>query len=353
MAIASPRRRRSCGSWSRVSEAGDRTATPSAASPLRICLVTPARRGSRGGNRITALRLAGLLRQLGMRPRVVEAWRGEACDVLFAIHAAKSAPSVLAATAARPALRVVVLLAGTDIYPHYAPSAATAAVLERADALVALQPHAAAALPPALRGKVHTIVQSATAAPPRRGAVFRACVLAHLRPVKDPLLPIRALSQVPATLPLELVLAGRALSEPLAAAVRAAVAAEPRARWVGELPHRAARELLASSHVCLVPSTAEGGANVLSEAIAAGTPVLASAIPGNLGLLGDDWPGLFAAEDSAALAALLVRAHTDPRFAMHLQARTLALQAMVAPARERAALAALLDGLGCHRRPTG
>lgn len=312
----------------------------------RVVIVTPAPRGSRAGNRTTALRWAALLRQLGAHVQVVDAWRGQACDLLVAVHAVKTAGSVLAAAAALPHVRVVVLLAGTDIYPHFEPNPDTLAALERAHALVALQRHGVATLPLALRAKVRTIVQSATGLPAHRGATLRACVLAHLRPVKDPLLPIAALAHVPADVPIELVLAGRALTPELATAVRAAMAADPRVRWLGEVPRRAARELLASSHLCIVPSTSEGGANVVSEAIAAGTPVLATAIPGNLGLLGADWPGAFPVGDARALGRLLVRAATDAAFWRDLQERTEALRPMIDPAREKAAWRQLLDDLG-------
>lgn len=315
-------------------------------TPPRVLLVTPAGRGSRSGNRITALRWAAHLRRLGLQPRLVQQWQGEPCTLLVAIHAVKTAASVLAAAAALPHLRIVVLLAGTDVYPTFAPGPTALAAIDRADAIVALQPEAVAMLPATLRGKVRTIVQSAVAVPSPRAAGFRACVLAHLRLVKAPLLPLAALRLLPAEPRCELVLAGRALDLATADAVRAAVAVEPRARWLGELPRRAARQLLASSQLCIVPSAAEGGANVVSEAIAAGTPLLATAVPGNLGLLGADWPGLFPAGDAAALATLWHRGATDADFHALLTARMRRLQPMVEPARERSALAALLTDLG-------
>lgn len=314
-------------------------------------IVTPARRGSRAGNRVTALRWAGLLRRLGAHVRVREQWRGEACDLLIAVHAVKSAPSVLAAAAALPRLRVVVLLAGTDVYPTFVADPNTVAALERADALIALQPHAGDALPPLLRAKVRTIVQSATPCPaPRASSPFRICVLAHLRPVKDALLAVRALASVQPDPPVELLLAGKALTPELATTAANLPAVEPRARWLGELPRRAARELLASSHLCIVPSVAEGGANVVSEAIAAGCPILATAIPGNVGLLGDDWPGLFPVGDAERLGALIRRAAADRDFHHELVRRTLALQPLVDPRREMAAWRQLLDDLETSRR---
>jgi len=314
-----------------------------------VVIVTPAPRGSRAGNRTTALRWAGLLRRLGAQVRIRTSWQGEPCDVLVAVHAAKSAASVLACATEQPTARIVVLLAGTDVYPDFEPTPATLQALQSADALVALQPLAHRVLPMALRPKVRTILQSASALPAHRAALpqgpFRACVLAHLRPVKDPLLPFLAMARLSQELRIELRLAGRALDEELATATRAATERDPRCRWLGELSRRGARELLASSHVCIVPSAAEGGANVVSEAIAAGTPLLATRVPGNTGLLGEDWPGLFAAGDANGLAALLHRAATEPAFYRELSRQTLALQPLVAPDREAAAWAKLLMDL--------
>lgn len=318
----------------------------SLAPSLRAIIVTPSPRGSRQGNRVTALRWAALLRHLGVRVRVRERWRGETCDLLVAVHAVKSADSVLAADAALPRLRIAVLLAGTDIYPDFATDAVTMAALERADALIALQPHAAQQLPPALRGKTHTIVQSAVVARHQRPASpFRACALAHLRPIKNPLTAVHALLLLPAEPPFELHLAGDARTPELATAVAAAAARDPRLHWHGSLPRRRALQLLADSHVCIVASAAEGGANIVSEAIAAGTPVLASAVPGNLGLLGDDWPGRFAVDDVQGLATLLRRASTDFSFYQSLVARTRDLQPMVSPRHELAAWRDLLAAL--------
>ncbi len=310
-------------------------------------LVTPAAPRSRVGNRTTALRWAALLRQLGWATTVRERWNGEPCELLVAVHAVKSQASVLACAAHQPGARIVVLLAGTDIYPSFRPDAGTLEALARADAIVALQPAALEVLPPTLAGKARTIVQSAARlVRPRPLDRCRACVLAHLRPVKAPLLPFEALAHVPPDVPVSIELAGRALAPELAAAALAHTAADPRARWLGELSRRAARELLAGSHLCIVPSTAEGGANVISEAIAAGTPVLASRIPGNTGLLGEDWPGLFESGNAEALGRLLLRAATDSAFYQCLVQRTEALQPLVDPARERAAWRTLLLDLG-------
>ena len=310
-----------------------------------IAIVTPAPRGSRTGNRVTALRWAGLLRQLGWRPFVCTEWAGQPARAMLAVHARKSAPSIAAFAAAQPHLPIAVLLAGTDIYPTVGEDPALHRSLGLAHVLIALQSQAAAALPAQWRGKVRVVPQSATAPPPGpKATTFQACVLAHLRQVKDPLLAAAAVRLLPPDVPCRVVLAGGVLEAPFAAAATAA--RSDRFAWIGEQSRSRARALLRTSHLCLVTSRDEGGANVISEAIAAGTPVLATAVPGNTGILGHDWPGLFPPGDAHALAALLVRAATDADFMTELQHRTEQLQGMVSPARERAALAALMAELG-------
>jgi hypothetical protein len=83
---------------------------------MKITIVTPAPRGSRKGNRITARRWARLMRQLGHRVTVAEEYRGERCDVLVALHARRSFPAQEAFRRAHPGRPVVIALTGTDLY---------------------------------------------------------------------------------------------------------------------------------------------------------------------------------------------------------------------------------------------
>ena len=53
---------------------------------------------------------------------------------------------------------------------------------------------------------------------------------------------------------------------------------------------------------------------MVSEAVVAGVPVIASDIPGNIGLLGQNYPGYYPVRDETALANLLHRAETDSKF---------------------------------------
>jgi glycosyltransferase involved in cell wall biosynthesis len=123
------------------------------------------------------------------------------------------------------------------------------------------------------------------------------------------------------------------------------MAANPRYRWLGELPHWQARRLMARSRLMVLSSRMEGGANVVGEAATAGVPILASAIPGTRGLLGPDYAGYFPVGDAQALAGLLRRAETDPAFLRALERGVAEAAPRFAPARERAAWRRLLAEL--------
>lgn len=127
---------------------------------------------------------------------------------------------------------------------------------------------------------------------------------------------------------------------------KAEMAANPRYHWLGEVPRWKARQLMARSRLLVLTSQMEGGANVVGEAVAAGVPVLSTAIPGSIGLLGPDYPGYFPVGDAPALAALLRRAETDPTFLRSLERGVRAAAPRFTPKREQAAWRALLRELG-------
>ena len=85
----------------------------------------------------------------------------------------------------------------------------------------------------------------------------------------------------------------------------------PRFHWLGGKAHHEALATIAGSDVVVIPSKSEGAANVLSEAIACGVPVLGSDIPGNRGILGEEPGPYFPVGDEKALAALLLRFEGD------------------------------------------
>src|SRR5262249_56478652 len=129
------------------------------------------------------------------------------------------------------------------------------------------------------------------------------CVMGHLRPVKDPMRTARAARLLSPTSRVSVVHIGGALSDEMAEAARAEAATNPRYRWLGELPRLEALRVLSSCRLLALTSRSDGGANVISEAVTVGVPVLSSRIAGSVGLLGEDYPGHLPLGDTAPAAA--------------------------------------------------
>jgi len=311
---------------------------------VKIVIVTPAQRGSHAGNRVTALRWAGHLRALGHRTALADAWDGQPCDVLIALHATKSHASVARYRERRPDAPLVVGLAGTDLYQDLPASPVARRSLDLATRLTVLQPLGIEALPPGVRHKARAIIQSARPARPACApdGVFQVCLLAHIRAVKDAFLAAEAVRRLPPRSRVRLVHLGKALDADAAAHARHEMAENPRYVWLGERRRCDALATLAGSALLAVTSRAEGGSNVVSEALASGVPVLSTRVDGSTGVLGREYPGLYPVGDAGALAALLVRAETDAGFMAALRSTVDRLRPLVEPAREREAWRQLL-----------
>jgi glycosyltransferase involved in cell wall biosynthesis len=213
--------------------------------------------------------------------------------------------------------------------------------LEIATRIITLQPKALEELPARLHQKVCVIHQSVRARPvppkPAPSRTFDVCVIGHLRPVKDPFRTALAARRVKAESRIRVLHLGGAMDPGLAGRAQAEMRTNPRYHWLGEQTRRRVEQVLARSQLCVLSSRLEGGANVLSEAIVAGTPLLASRIAGSVGILGEDYDGYFGVGDTAALARLLDRAETDAAFLARLRSSCLKLRPLFDPDRERAA----------------
>jgi len=304
----------------------------------RISIVTPARPGARNGNRHTAQRWAGFLRAGGHRVSVNTQWNGKPCDLLLALHARRSHDDVLAYRKRFPAGPLAVVLTGTDLYKDLPASRAARESLKLADKIVVLQSDAKLKLTKKLSAKTRVVYQSAN--PSQRHAPpagrFRVVVAGHLREVKDPFRAALALRHLDRDL--EVVQVGDALTPQMKSKARALMKREPRYRWLGGRTHPQALGWIARSHLLVVSSVMEGGANVIAEAARIGTPVLASRVSGNLGMLGRNYPGYFPLYNDQALSRLIGRCMDDGKFLARLKRALAARRSLFAPAAERRAL---------------
>lgn len=311
---------------------------------MNIALITPARPVAHSGNRNTALRWAHFLRELGHRVTVEMQWSGTAADAMIALHALRSHDSIARFAQAYPARPLVVMLTGTDLYGDIHNDRLAQRSLELADRLVVLQSEGLRALEPQHRRKavvIHQSTRTVKPLPPLKSC-FEVCISGHLREVKDPFRLAAALQSLPPESRIRAVQMGGAMSQPIARQARDWMRREPRYRWIGEVTHGRALKLLSRARLMVISSRTEGGANVVTEALASSVPVLASRVSGNVGMLGRNYAGYFPFGDERALARLLWRAESDPVFYRKLRNQCEARRKFTEPAREKAAIRKLL-----------
>ena len=316
---------------------------PGSPSRPSILIVSPALAAANNGNWHTAARWARLLRG-HCRTAIVAAWSGEPCDLMIALHARRSAPSIDAFALTHPPHAPIVVLTGTDLYRDIRTDAAAQRSLQQAGALVVLQELGRQALPEAARGKCSVIYQSAArlepVAPP--GAVLRVVQVGHLREEKDPHCFMRAALRLRARRDIRFVQVGGALDAALGDAAVRTQAEGANYRWLGDLPRSVARQHIRHAHLLVNTSRMEGGAQVIVEAARSSTAVLASRVDGNVGMLGPAHAGLFELGDDASLAALIERARGEPAFLALLREQTVARGPLFEPAEEQRRLLQLV-----------
>ena len=316
---------------------------------MKISLITPAPKLSRAGNRATALRWARFLRRLGHRVRIAMEYEDEAADLLIALHAWRSAESVVRFRDRHPDRPLIVALTGTDIYRFQdSDPEITHRSMELADRLVCLHDLVDQAIPKRFHKKLSVIYQSVVPLPgsyPRSRCHFDVCVIGHLREEKDPMRTALAVRALPAGSRIRVIHLGAAHTPDWAKEARAEMARNPRYEWRGEVPHWRVRQMMARARLMVLSSIMEGGANVISEAVVAGLPVIASDIPGSIGLLGADYPGYYPTGDSDALKRLLLRAESEPKFYRGLDRQCRKRRPLFRPQHEQKAWADLLRSL--------
>lgn len=192
-------------------------------------------------------------------------------------------------------LPVVITARGSDVTQlpdHAVPRRRIVAAMAEADALIAVSAGLKRAMValggPAehvtvLRNGVDLVIfrpsDDRAAARARLGLVGPAIVsVGHLIERKGQHHTIAALATLPGW---TLLLAGEGPERGRLEALAASHGVADRVRFLGSQPHEALPALYSAADISVLASSREGWANVLLESMACGTPVVASAIPGN------------------------------------------------------------------------
>ena len=282
-----------------------------------IVIVSPASAAANNGNWRTAWRWQTLLGP-ALRVRVVQQWpdaQASSDTLMLALHARRSADSIQAWAQAHPARGLAVVLTGTDLYQDIRSDAQAQRSLALAQRLVVLQELGGEALPVSLRDKARVVFQStpAQAALPKSDEMLGALMVGHLRQVKSPQTLFEAARLLHGRDHIRIEHIGEAGEAELGEQARATAHQCPQYRWLGSLPHEETLQRIRRAHLLVHTSALEGGAHVILEAVRSGTPVLASRVPGNVGMLGADYAGYFPHGDAAALARLLEECRAGQR----------------------------------------
>lgn len=221
---------------------------------MKIGIVTPAPPGSRHGNRVTALRWAGMLRSLGHRVTIKQRYEGVSYDLLIALHALRSHEAIKRFHCEHPDRPLIVALTGTDVYRDLPKSKWAQQSLELASRLIVLQPKALDELPEGRRAKTRVVYQSVKPFPQTRNPRvstrnFQVCVIGHLREIKDPFRAAMAARLLPASSRVRIIHVGGAMNEKMAERARREMEINPRYRWIGEQPQWRVRQILMRSQL--------------------------------------------------------------------------------------------------------
>jgi len=293
------------------------------------------------------LRWQGFLKKLGHQVEISNHWSGENTDVLIALHAYRSHASIAQFRKIYPHRPIILIMTGTDLYRDMPSHPEVLKSMEIADAIVILQSAALMMIPKHFQLKTHVIYQS-TKSVKRKVLLkksFLISVIGHLRPEKDPFCTPESLKYLRPESKIQVLHLGKAMSPEMKSLAKAYNKELKNYQWLDELSHSETLQQLSRSHLMVISSLMEGGAHVVTEAIAIGVPVIASDIPGNRGLLGDDYPGYYPVGDAKALALMLQKAEFEPSFYKSLEAHIKKRVRYAQPSAEKRSIKSLTESL--------
>ncbi len=316
---------------------------------MHIQLISPAKIDSRNGNRATAVRWRNILQRIGHKVSVAQEYLGQDVDLMLALHAWRSATSVQLFAEKYPARPLIVALTGTDIYRFLnTHKQQTLKSLEYADLLIGLHANIKHSIPKQYHQKVHIIYQSTKAKRLRKTHYknnFDVCVAGHLRHEKDSLRPAYAVRSLPKHSNIQISHYGKAHTKNWERNARLEMAKNRRYQWYGEISQSLLQVKFSQADLLVLPSRMEGGANIISEAIMAGLPVITSNIEGSTGLLGDKYIGYFEVENTKQLKQMLLRCESDTKFYQTLVYQCKSRRYLFTPSREKSSWLKLLTEL--------
>jgi putative glycosyltransferase (TIGR04348 family) len=333
----------------------------------RVLIISPAQADANNGNWQTAWRWSRMLAPR-FQTSIAQEWAGNrpgdqdvaAFDVMLALHARRSAKSISAWAKAQGARQnakgLAVVLTGTDLYRDIDFDSDAKMSLDLAQQLAVLQECGPERLAAHWRAKARVIFQSTTARQnlPKTPRHLRAVMVGHLRDEKSPQTLFEAARLLRDRNDIFIDHIGEPLDANLGRQAQETATACPNYRWLGGVRHEATRRHIQRAHVLVHASKIEGGAHVVMEAVCSGTPVLASEIAGNVGMLGAAYPGYFEQGNARELADLLLSLRADQiggasnepdRLLPELQAHCAIRAPLFAPEKEQAALIQLVCDL--------
>ena len=331
---------------------------------MKILYLDPSLPETTSGNRSTSTRITDHWKSLGHRVTSIHV--RAAChqdnseiqslileaDLLVALHAEHCQAVLQLWRNLRKPVPAIFIVGGTDLFQPFLETGILSPeftlACEEANRIVTLAAGLEQYYPAALRkqwaSKTRVIYQGATPVNlnAQAGDHQQAVVIGHLRPIKDPLLPIHALEVLNERCASDRSLLkgegltirhfGKVLNPEYQAQVETAHSRLGNGRfrwqWNGSVTRAELHKIMASAPVLILPSLHEGGANVAGEFLVSGLPIIASRVAGNTGILGEDWPALFEAGNAGSLADLLIRWIQQEEFRnqVTLAARNLAPQ---------------------------
>ena len=316
---------------------------------MHIQLISPAKIDSRNGNRTTAVRWRNILQDLGHKVTVSQEYYGEDVDLMLALHAWRSASSIQLFAEKYPTRPLLVALTGTDVYRFLnTHKQDTLKSMEYADRLIGLHAYITHSLPRQYQHKTRIIYQSTETKlirKTRHSNHFDVCIAGHLREEKDSLRPAYSVRSLPAHSRIQISHFGKAHSPKWEHKARLEMARNKRYQWYGEISQSLLQVKFSQADLLILPSRMEGGANIISEAIVAGLPIIASYIEGSIGLLGDKYAGYFEVENTKQIKQMLLRCESDAKFYRTLIHQGKTLRYLFNPSREKSSWSKLLTEL--------